>query len=214
MSSVVTNCGTEPVTISGVSIPGSDFEQVATQTSDCTAGKTLARAATCDVRVVFHPGTTGAKSGTATISSSTARVGDLTVGLAGQGTQTQLTPASASLTFDPQELTAPASTTKTATFTNTGTERVTVNSADVTGNSADFVHLTDQTTDCKAGKQIDPTGTCEVRLQFDPATRGARQATVTVTSNADDVVVNASGTATDTRLSATPNSHDFGKQDI
>ena len=51
-------------------------------------------------------------------------------------------------------------------------------------------------------------------MRFDPATTGAKSATLTVVSNAADVAVALTGTGTQTELSRSPATLAFGSRDV
>ena len=53
-----------------------------------------------------------------------------------------------------------------------------------------------------------------MRIRFDPATTGAKAATLTIDSDAPDLEVELSGTGTQTELSRTPPSLAFGSRDV
>jgi parallel beta-helix repeat protein len=72
----ITNSGTTPATVSGVSVSG-DYSQ----TNDCS---TLAVGASCTVGVTFRPTAGGARTGSLTVRSN-ANNATLTVGLSGSG---------------------------------------------------------------------------------------------------------------------------------
>lgn len=75
-SATVTNSGTTTATVSGVSATG-DF----TQTNNCSS---LAVGASCTVNVTFHPTTSGARTGSVTVTSN-ANNGPVTIALSGNG---------------------------------------------------------------------------------------------------------------------------------
>ena len=86
--STVTNSGTEPVTVTGVSLGGADaahFERLTGQPTDCTGTTTLAIGETCKLRARFDPSSAGGRSATITVTSNAP---DVTVALSGTGTQT------------------------------------------------------------------------------------------------------------------------------
>ena len=86
----------------------------------------------------------------------------------------------------------------------------------ITGtDAARFQRLTSDPADCShdhAAHQRKRPAT--LRVQFDPGRRGAKTATLTVTSNADDISVALTGTGTQTELSARPAALSLGSQDI
>jgi hypothetical protein len=94
-SSTVINSGTESVTLTGVSVGGSDpgqFERLTGGPGDCVGTLVLATGESCEVRVRFDPSSTGAKTASVTVTSSAA---DVSVALTGTGTQAELSGAPA-----------------------------------------------------------------------------------------------------------------------
>jgi hypothetical protein len=205
--STVTNSGTEPVTISGVAVTG-DFAQATGDSTDCVNGKLLNASDTCKVRVTFDPGTVGAKTGSATVHSNAA---DISVALDGSGTQTELSRAPDTLSFGSKDIDDGATVAQSSTVTNSGTEPVTISGVAVTG---DFGQVTGDSTDCVNGKLLNASGTCKVRVAFDPASTGPKTGTATVHSNAADVSVALDGTGIQTELARAPTTISFGKKDI
>ncbi|HEX8083733.1 MAG TPA: choice-of-anchor D domain-containing protein [Solirubrobacteraceae bacterium] len=212
--STVTNTGTESVDLASVSIGGTDpahFEQLTDEATDCDADTVLAATETCKLRLRFDPSSMGAKAATVTVGSNAA---DVAVSLSGTGIQTALSRSPDTLSFGARDIDDGATTVQTSTVTNSGSETVDLGGVTVTGDDSHFVRLTDQGTDCTADTSLTAGQTCEVRIRFDPSTVGAKAATVTVESNAADVTVALSGTATQTQLTAAPDALAFGSKDV
>ena len=214
-TSVVTNSGTEAITIVSVGVTGdtAHFTRLAdAPTTDCTDGDVLAVNDTCNVRAQFDPTSVGAKSATVTIDSNAP---DATVSLTGTGTQTELTRSPTSLTYADRDIDDGPSAAQESTVTNSGTETVDLDAVTFGGtNPTQFDQLTDEGTDCTAATTLTAGQTCKLRLRFDPSTVGAKSATVTVESNAADVSVAVSGTGIQTLLSPSPAALAFGNQNI
>jgi hypothetical protein len=214
-ASTVTNTGTEPVTLTAITLAGSnpgEFQLLTGAAVDCTTTTTLTAGETCDLRARFDPTSTGAKTATITVDSNAA---DITVSLTGTGTQAQLSRSPTALSFGPQDIDAGATAAQASTVTNTGTEPVTFTAITLGGaDPDDFARLTGTAGDCASSTSLTSGQSCQLRVQFDPASVGAKSATATVTSNAADVVVTLSGTGTQTQLSRAPDSLDLGPQDI
>ncbi len=202
--STVTNTGTEPVTLTAVSIGGADpgeFERLTGDASDCTDSTSLAAGATCKVRMRFDPATTGAMAATVTVASNAP---DVTVALTGTGTQTQLSRTPGSLGFGSRDVADGPTAAQESTVTNTGTEPVTLTAVSVGGaDPGEFARLTGDASDCTDSTTLAAGETCKVRTRFDPTTTGAKSATVTVASNAPDVTVALTGTGTQADVPAT-----------
>jgi DNA-binding beta-propeller fold protein YncE len=211
-SSVVTNSGSEPVTLSALTLSGdAAFARLTGAAGDCAAGATLTAGATCALRVRFDPAATGPKAATLTVTSNAAPV---SVALSGSGTQLQLGANPSSLDLGARDVAAGASAVQSSTVTNTGSQAVTLSGLTLTGDSAHFTRLTGAPGDCAAGGQLLPAQACTVRFQFDPATSGAKAATLTVASNAPALTVALAGFGTHTELTRSPASLAFGIRDI
>jgi hypothetical protein len=208
------NTGTEPLTLTGVTVSGPGAAAFTPQTGagdDCAAGP-LGVGAVCKVRVAFDPSATGIADATLKVASNAP---DATVALSGTGTQTELTAAPASLVFAPRDVDAGAAPVQEATVTNTGTEPVTLSGVSVTGDGADLERLTGDAGDCASATVLNATQTCKLRLRFDPSTTGAKAVTVTVASGAADVTVGAAGAGTDkVSFAVAPGARAFDDRDI
>jgi hypothetical protein len=209
--STVTNSGTEPVTFTDIALSNpADFERLTGQGTDCTTTTTLNSGQTCKLRLRFDPTSVGAKSSTVTVDSNAV---DVSVSLTGTGIQTLLSVSPDSRAFGDRDIDDGPTAAEESTVTNSGTEPVTFTGIGLS-NSTDFQRLTGQGTDCTTTTTLNAGQTCKLRLRFDPASTGAKSATVTVDSNAADVSVSLTGTGIQTLLSVSPDSRAFGDRDI
>ena len=215
LSSTVTNSGTQSVTITGVTVGGSNaahFERLTGVPSDCVPGKVLTSGQTCVVRARFDPAVVGALSAAITITSNAPPI---SVALTGTGISTQLSRTPATLAFAPREIAAGPSTPLSSTVTNSGTQSVTISGVTVGGtHAAHFGRLTGAPSDCVPGKVLASAQTCVVRARFDPAVVGALSAAITITSNAPPISVALTGTGISTQLSRTPATLAFAPREI
>jgi hypothetical protein len=214
MSSTVTNTGTQPVTLTGVDATGDsgDFPHQS-GASECAASQTLNAGDTCTLTYVFDPGTVGSKSATVTVTSNADPVA---LTLSGQGIQTELSRSPATLAFGGQDVDSGATATHTSVVTNSGTEQVSLSSVSLGGTDpTQFTRVTDQpTTDCSSSTVLNAGQTCDLRVEFNPSSKGDKTATITVNSNAAAITVDLTGTGKETRLSRLPTSLSFGSKDI
>jgi hypothetical protein len=214
-ASTVTNSGTEPVSISGVALGGSDpgeFARLTGNSDDCTNSTTLTAGQTCKVRIEFNPTTIGSKSATVTVSSNAASI---TIALAGVGKDTRLSRSPTSLAFGSKDVDDGATAEQFATIQNVGSEDVTLGSVGIVGTGAgEFVRQTGNSDDCAVGTTLHAADTCKVRVTFDPSTVGSKSATARVSANGVDQDVALSGTGIQTELSRSPASLSFGNKDI
>ena len=212
-TSTLANSGTEPVTLSGLTLSGdtTQFERLTGDAGDCTATTTLAAAETCDLRTRFDPTSTGAKAATLTIASNSA---DRTIGLTGTGIQTDLSLSAAALPFGSIDIDDGATTSQTSTLTNSGTEPITLSGLTVSADAAQFERLTGNEADCTAPSTLASGDACDVRVRFDPTATGAMAATLTIASSTPDRTIALTGSGIQTALSAGPTALAFGMRDI
>jgi hypothetical protein len=210
LTSVVTNTGTEPVHINVPTISGADFAFATDAgTNDCSDSTVLNAGQSCDIRVTFDPTTVGMKSGTVTVPSD--ELPPLSIDLTGEGTQTSL--SAPAIAFGKHDIDDPA-TTMTSVVTNNGTEDVTLDAAPEISGAA-FTFDSAAAGDCASGTVLHKDDTCNVRVTFTPGTVGQKTGTVTIhTAELPDQSLALTGEGTQTELSRSPSSLDFGGQDI
>jgi hypothetical protein len=102
-------------------------------------------------------------------------------------------------------------TPQASTFTNTGTEDVTITSVDVTG---EFGQATGDGGDCSAGRVVHGGEVCQLRVQFDPSSVGSKTGTATLRSSVGNFTVALDGTGIQTSLAHDPTAIDFGIHDV
>lgn len=212
-TATVTNSGSEPVTLSGLTVSGDDgqFERLTGDAGDCTTTTTLTAGLTCEVRVRFDPTATGAQAATLTIASGAA---DRAIALTGTGTQTGLTAAPDTLAFGSLDIDDAPTAGQTSTVTNTGTEPVDLSGLSLSGDGGEFERLTGDANDCTITTSLAAAESCDVRVRFDPASTGANAATLTIASSSADRTVALTGTGTQSDLTPSPTTLDFGSLDI
>ena len=173
LSTTVTNTGSATLTISAVTITGtnpSDF----TRTSTCT---NVAPSGTCTISVTFTPGATGARSASISVTDNAAG-SPQSVPLTGTGTAAAVGLSPASLTFGAQTV-GTTSAAQPVTLTNTGNATLTISSITVTGtNAGDF----SQTNNCTSSVAIG--GSCTINVKFSPSAGGSRTASVSIADSA------------------------------
>jgi hypothetical protein len=201
----VTNAGTGPVALGSPTIAGATPDQFKVTSTDCAG--TLQPTATCTVNVAFDPSTLGDKSAELDLPSNAPTV---TTGLTGTGIQAQLTRSPDSLGFSAEVNTTSAP--QAVTVTNVGSEAVPISSVAIS-DPLDFTQLTDAPGDCTPATTVPVGGTCEVRIAFNPATKGQKSATVTVNSSAPPISIALNGSATLTALDL-PGTLAFGTLEV
>lgn len=198
-SIILTNSGTAPLTLAGMSISG-DFAL----SNTCPAS--LAVGASCTVNVTFTPIQEESRNGTLTISSN-APNSPHTVALSGSGAAS-LSFSTGSLGFGSRAV-GTISPAQSVTLTNPGNAGIAIAGINVSG---DF----DQTNTCPA--TLAPGTSCTVSVTFTPSAVGSRSGTLTVTSAAPGsphtVSLLGFGTGTPGGLSLSSDRLEFGEQRV
>ena len=124
MTSVLTNSGATSLTITGVTLTGTNPGDYALATpasgTDCRTIGTVAAGSTCTLAATFTPSALGARSATVSVADS-ATGSPHTLPLTGTGTFPQATPTPSPLPFGNQRENT-TSTTQVLTLTNGGTD--------------------------------------------------------------------------------------------
>ncbi|MFF5229091.1 choice-of-anchor D domain-containing protein [Dactylosporangium sp. NPDC000521] len=173
---VVTNTGTGPATVSGITATG-DF----TRTTTC--GTVIAAGANCTVTVTFHPAAAGTRTGSLTVAYGGSSA---SVALSGKG----VSAGTATLTANPASLNFAATTVgsysgaQAVTISNTGTAAASVASITAAG---------DYTVASGCGTSIAAGASCTVNVTFRPTATGTRAGSLTVTYGASTLSVVLSG---------------------
>jgi len=168
----LTNVGTTSLTITSIAIAGANVGDFA-QTHTC--GTSLARAASCAIRVTFKPTATGARSAAVSITDNAAG-SPQSLPLRGVGTTAKLSPTSLNFGSVAVGTTSPATI---VTLTNVGTTSLTISSIAITGtNSGNF----GQSNTC--GTSLAVSASCTISVKFRPTATGARSAAISITDNA------------------------------
>jgi hypothetical protein len=171
-SVTVTNSGTAALTISAISLSGTNPSSFS-QTNSCT---TVSAGASCSIAVSFAPSAAVGYSATLNITDNAAN-SPQTVSLAGTGTGTPaLQLSSTTMVFS-----TPAGTVAAAevlTLTNTGNAALTVTGVSLGGTNASSFSQTNTCTSVAAG------GTCSVTVNFTATAIGSYSAGISIGDNA------------------------------
>lgn len=169
-SITVSNAGSAPVTVSGVTASG-DYAQ----SNNCSL---LESGGTCTISVTFTPTATGPRPGSVSVASNASN-SPFSVNLSGTGAPIQapvIELSASSLGFG-NRLVGAGAQVQSVTVRNKGGAPLALGSITLTG---EFVH----TTTC--GTTVEPDGTCRIDVGFLPTIPGARLGRMTVTSNASN----------------------------
>lgn len=195
----LSNTGTDPLTISGISVSG-NF----TQTNTCPAS--LAVGSSCAIQVTFHPTATGALSGFLSVASNSSP--PVVQGfVTGTGVNPAISVSPGSIAFGGQLINTDAPA-QTITVSNPGTTTLHVNSLSVSGDP-DFFTLTNN---CVSGTGVVPGGTCSIQVEFAPKSVGVGSATLSIGSDAPNSPTNVplSGNGVNSSPTLSPTSLSFG----
>ena len=175
----VTNTGTANLIV-GLATTTGDF------TADLTACnlQPVPPGQTCGIIVTFTPTSTGPQSGTLTVTSNAASGSD-TVALTGTGVNPVIAVTPGIVAFGAVPI-GTVSNQQIITVTNAGTTSLHVAGTTV---SAPFM-ISDG---CTGGGAIAPGGSCQIGVQFAPASTGSASGTLTITSDGGTATVALSG---------------------
>jgi hypothetical protein len=198
----VTNTGQDTARNLSVALTGVTGTQFIVQSNGC--GSTLAGGASCDVVVLFTPGTQGSKSATLTVSGTSG--GSQVANLTGTG----VAPGALSISptpFDFRDVLQGQSNQKVFTVTNMGGSATGAPTVSLVGSGAGF----SQTNTCSAA--VPPNGSCTVTVTFAPTapTRGSQSLLLQVSASPGGTTsASISGNAqAPALLSVTPQSASF-----
>jgi hypothetical protein len=165
-SATMTNTGTAPLSISGISVSG-DFA-----VSSKTCGTTVAAGASCAVSVTFTPTAKGSRQGNLAFGDN-AQGSPQIVALAGVGTAIKLTPSSLNLGT---VTVGNSSLPQTITVTNVTNAIVTFTSIGIAGlDPADFLIASST-----CGVTLSGGANCTLSIRFKPTATGLRKGTLQV----------------------------------
>ncbi len=196
----LSNAGTTTIHVTGI-LPSADFAVTGT----CA---TLNPGDTCTLQVSFTPQAAGTRSGAVEVQTDAATSLEF-VSLLGVGTPASVTLTPTTLDFGSVLL--GGSTTRTATFTNTGSTPVVLGAITTMGDFA-LATATTAAAPCAQGATLTQGGACTIDVVFSPTQTGARTGTLSVASNATalPLITTLTGVGTQPQLSATPNGLTFG----
>ena len=157
----LTNNGTSALSISSIKLSGAAFHMKS------TCGSSVAAGASCSISATYKPKNAGTQTGLITIIDSASSQPQF-VELTGSATVISLSPVS--LNFGKQKV-GTKSAPRTVTATNVGTIAITFSSVGVTATQKDF----SAAGNC-VGQAIQPGGSCQMSVTFDPTKTGKRTA--------------------------------------
>ena len=202
----LTNGGTAPLSISTISLTGTNAAEFAT-TSGC--GASLGAGLSCNISVTFTPTATGLQTATLTVTDN-ASGSPQTVALTGSGIAPGATLSPSSVAFGNQVINT-TSSAQTVTLSSSGGATLAISGISITGaNPAAFT----MSTTC--GSTLSAASTCTITVNFAPTTAGSQTATLTVADNAtgSPQTVALTGTGAAPQATLTPATITFPSQII
>lgn len=182
----VSNDGAAPLSVSGASTGSSQFQP----TNGCSTA--VAPGASCDISVAFDPSSTGAKTGTLSITSDG---GNRTVSLAGSGTQSAISAASR---ISHGSTALGRQSGKVLRVTNGGDAAMAISGVSLAGaNARDFGMGGSAVNPCRAGLTVPVGGSCRVGVTFRPRALGSRAATLRISADGAQHLVALRGVGVD-----------------
>lgn len=173
MPVTLTNLGTGPINITGITYSNLEFSQYL-QSSTC--GTSIAGLSSCQVFSIFTPNASGAQSGSLNIFDSDPS-SPSTVSLKGIGLALKLSPGSISFGY-----TKVLTTHYPVTVTVTNVGPVTVNFSSIAIGSTNSGDFSIQTSTC--GATLGPGTNCTLAITFTPQVVGFRSANISFTDDA------------------------------
>jgi hypothetical protein len=171
-SITVKNASGSALPITSIALSGQS-PAMFSQTNTCQ--NPIAVAGTCTIRVVFTPTSIGAQSATLSVDAGNG-AGTQTVDLTGTGIVASYTALPASLPFGSEAL-GVASGPMVVTVTNGSAAALPITSITLSGQDP---HMFSETNTC--GAILAAGASCTISVVFDPATAGAKTATLSISA--------------------------------
>jgi Beta-propeller repeat/HYDIN/CFA65/VesB-like, Ig-like domain len=199
----VTNEGTAPLTITQITFTETDTTGATAdfaETDNCV-GTIAASGGTCTINITFTPSYHQVETGTFSVADNSAGSPHI-IKVTGTGvtTATAVTVAPTSLSFG-NETVGATSSAQTVTITNTGTQTLTFQSLQATGDYAE--------TDTCTTKTLNVGESCTASVTFTPTASGGRNGSLAINDNASgspqSVALSGTGVAQFTLSSSSPN---------
>ena len=208
-SVTLTNSGTGPVTITSITVAGTNAADFGRTTTCPLSPTTLAAGASCTIGATFAPAAAGARAASIQVADN-ATGSPHTVALSGTGTAPAVTLTPTNLVFGSQ-LVGTTSASQSSTLRNSGTASLTIASITVVGaNAGEF----GQTNDCPVS--LAANATCTITVTFSPSATGSRAATVQISDNAvgspHALTLSGTGATPVPAVTLSPTSLAFGSQ--
>jgi hypothetical protein len=180
-SIVITNSGFATLNLTGIAVTGAGFARVAPSTgSPANCATSVAPSGTCQIALACTPTALGTIAGQLSIThNATGSPTNIALSCTGNPLPVPVIALTPSVDFGDQIVNT-ASTVRNVSIGNTGTAPLTVSAISITGaNANQFV----QTGQCAS---VAPGASCPLAVTFTPTSIGAKTASISVTSNAQN----------------------------
>ncbi len=214
----VSNNGEASLYIQQITIDGPDADKFDIQPdSDNCYEQTLEKSDICTFKAVFKPGTEGSKSATIKINSNDPDTSTFSISLSGTGIEVtgipdiSIDPISHYFGYVEVEI---SSESQPFTIENNGNADLVISGIIITGANKDEFKLLNEA-NCTE-QATEPTGTCVVKVYFQPESEGSKSAELAIISNAPGTPLTVSLTGNGGQPSEVSNialdlsSHSFG----
>jgi hypothetical protein len=178
----LSNTGTADLTISQASVSGTGYGM-----SGLTAPVTVTAGASISFTVSFQPTTTGAATGSISISSNAGN-SPLSIPLSGTGVAAILTLSASPASLSFGNVTLDETATQNDQVTNTGNAPINITTVSVTATGFSVTGGSNTT--------LAPNQSVTVAVSFNPHTAGSASGTLSISSNAPTLNISISGTGT------------------
>ncbi|MFK8030264.1 MAG: beta strand repeat-containing protein [Gammaproteobacteria bacterium] len=170
---IISNTGMADLVISSLTLSGTN-QSLFSQVNDCA---TVVMNDSCTVTVTYAPTDAGAAVATLTVVSSDADEASVDIGLTGLATPVPMPMIDVPATLDIGDVNGGETGTGTIAVSNNGTADLTISDVSISGaNAADF-------SQANACATVAAGASCDITIEFTPASAGAASANVVITSN-------------------------------
>ncbi|MFY9265599.1 MAG: choice-of-anchor D domain-containing protein [Solirubrobacterales bacterium] len=201
----VTNAGLVSLSIATVTLAGPDADQFVFSSpevvgdADTCSAKVLLPGQFCDVSIQFDPQVAGVKSAILRFTHDGAG-GSSDVPLTGRGTLSSVLADPLAIAFPSRNVDLGPAEARTVTITNTGAAKLTFSAvpALIGPDLGEFRLAAGQTCVTQQNSDLEPGASCTAEIGFDPATVGAKTASLRLSYNGPlgltDIALTGSGT--------------------
>jgi hypothetical protein len=191
LAATLSNTGTAPLSISSISIAGTNPSDFAVSTGTNACGASLAAGSSCSIYVTFTPALATSYSAMLQVADNASGSPQATT-LSGTGTAPVVSLVPSPVPFGNQTIDTTSTPAMVVVLMNTGNATLTGISISVTGTNASAFGLNSSA----CGATLTAGSSCNISLNFTPTTTGANSASLSVSDNASNSPQSVSLTGT------------------